>query len=293
MPATPGGLGSYGDAYESEIACELYNGAGNCVQATDGYWYPKSLLKTVIAPSNAPAPDWSPIGAVKSALNDLSGPISTVEKWVLKQLVALGSLISNDIEKGNRYLASRFGGVENTIGHLAGDVNAIADHIGKDATGDVSRLEKDAEGWVTEAEHYADDALRAFERDVLDPALHELRTAINDAEKASRAALSVFERDVVKPIEHDAAEALHDANKAISFIDHSALDAIHLIDECWDFLSWVAKNPARALAELPSKIFGGITEAELEASGKTVTSGWSNLVTELDKKFPNKAETEL
>jgi hypothetical protein len=274
-------------AFIDEQHCEIAYGVGNCFQATDGNWYAKSALVVAIAPTNAPGLDLNPISLVQSALNDLTGPISTVEKWILKQLVKLGSLIGNDITKVYSYLGSRLGGVENTISQLAGQVNALADRAGKDLSGDVGKLSKDAEGWVADAEHYADSAVKAFERDVLDPALRDLRTAISDAEKVSKAALSTFERDVVKPIEHDASEALHDAKKAVSFIDHSALDAVHLIDECWDWLLWVAKNPAKAIEELPSKMLGSLTSAQLESQGATITSGWSGLADDLDKKFPD------
>src|SRR5208282_4882785 len=123
----------------------------------------------------------------------------TIEKWVIRQIVKAASLIENDIAKVYGYIASRLGGVENTISHLAGQVNALADRAGKDLSGDVGKLGKDAEGWVADTEHYADSAVKTFERDVLDPALRELRTAISDAEKVSKAALSTFERDVVKP----------------------------------------------------------------------------------------------
>jgi hypothetical protein len=82
-------------------------------------------------------------------------------------------------------------------------------------------------------------------------------------------------------------EAEHDAKKAISFIDHSALDAIHIVDECWDWLEWMAKNPAKALEELPPKALAELTKGKLSSEADTITSGWAGLTKELDKKFPN------
>jgi hypothetical protein len=273
-------------AFLDEQHCEVAYGAGNCFQATDGNWYAKSALVVAIAPTNAPGLDLNPISLVQSALNDLTGPISTVEKWILKQLVKLGSLIGNDITKVYSYLGSRLGGVENTISQLAGQVNALADRAGKDLSGDVGKLSKDAEGWVADAEHYADSAVKAFERDVLDPALRDLRTAISDAEKVSKAALSTFERDVVKPIEHDASEALHDAKKAVSFIDHSALDAIHLIDECWDWLEHLALHPVKEIEAIPAGLKAALPSAWTEAAAAPATSEIDKVIDWLTKELP-------
>ena len=273
--------------------CELAYGVGKCVQGEYGAWYLNALVPAKEPTPAAPGIDWDPLSWGKSALSDIFGGAGSIEKWVIKQIVKAASLIENDIAKVYGYVASRFGGIENTISHLAGQVNTLAGKAGRSLEGDVGKLGKDAEGWVKDAENYADSALRVFERDVLDPALRKLHAAVSDAEKASKAALSAFERDVVKPIEHDAAEALHDAKKAVSFIDHSALDAIHIVDECWEWLEWMAKNPAKALEELPAKMLGQLTAAELEQKGATVTSGWSGLLADLERKFPDKAETEL
>ena len=279
--------------FPDQETCERAYGPGKCVQGEYGSWYLRALTVAKEPAPAAPGIDWDPLSWGKSALSDIFGGAGSIEKWVIKQIVKAASLVENDIAKVYGYIASRFGGIENTISHLAGQVNALADRAGKDLSGDVGKLSKDAEGWVKDAEHYADDAIKVFTRDVLDPALREIHTAVHDAEKAGKAELSAFERDVVKPIEHDAAEALHDAKKAVSFIDRSGLDAIHIVDECWDWLEWMAKNPAKALEELPAKMLGQLSAAELEEKGTTVTSGWSGLVSELDKKFPAKAETEL
>ncbi len=279
-PAT--GLG-----FPDKRQCELAYGVGKCVQGEGGAWYLNALTPAKKPAPAAPGIDWDPLSWGKSALSDIFGGAGSIEKWVIKQIVKASSLIENDIAKVYGYIASRFGGIENTISHLAGQVNTLANRAGKDLTGDVGKLTKDAEGWVKDAENYADSALRVFERDVLDPALRELHTAVHDAEKVSTAALAAFERDVVKPIEHDAAEALHDAKKAVSFIDHSALDTIHIVDECWDWLEWMAKNPAKAIEELPSKLLPSLTTTSLEAKGATVQGGFDGLVTELDKVYPD------
>lgn len=302
-------MGNPNEVFHNQEACELVYGAGQCIEATDQYWYPKSLLKVAIAPSSAPTLDFNPIDLVKSAFHDLSGPVTAVEKWVLKQLSKVATLIENDISKLHGYLSARLGGVENTISHLAGEVSSTVGSLGGDARkvldslrhdiaaavdsgvhkaeAELSTVEKEAKTLGHDAEHYADAALKTFERDVIRPLERDLRTAIHDAESAAEDAWHVWYKDIWAPADKIIHDAEHDAHKAIYFIDHSALDAIHLIDECWDWLLWMAKNSAEALEELPAKMLARLTLTGLEAHGATVTSGWDSLVTELDKKFPN------
>lgn len=279
-PAT--GLG-----FPDKQHCELAYGVGKCVQGEYGAWYLNALVPAKEASPAAPGIDWDPLSWGRSALSDIFGGAGTIEKWVIRQIVKAASLIENDIAKLYGYLGFRLGDVENTISHLAGQVNALADRAGKDLSGDVGKLGKDAEGWVADAEHYADSAVKTFERDVLDPALRELRTAISDAEKASKAALSTFERDVVKPIEHDASEALHDANKAVSFIDHSALDAIHLIDECWDWLEHLARHPVKEIEAIPAGLKAALPSAWTETAAEPATSEIDKVIDWLTKELPS------
>jgi prophage DNA circulation protein len=253
--------------------------------------------------------DWDPISWLKSALGDVTGPLGKIEKWTLKQIAKAAALVENDVHKLSDYVDAHVGGIENTISHLAGQINNLAAGVGGDVAGafDATRheiasliddalhpikseddaLKRDVPGWAKDAEHYADDALKAFERDVLDPALKEIRTAIHAAESDAEHAWHVWYKDIWAPALHDLREAEHAAHQAIYFIDHSALDAIHIVDECWDWLEWMAKNPAKALEELPAKAFAELGSGKLSAAATEVTSGWSDLVTELEKKFSN------
>jgi hypothetical protein len=308
--STPAGeLGSFGDAYESEIACELYNGAGNCWQAADGRWYPVGALGTFLAPVNQPSTNWNPISWAESALSDLTEPVSVPIRWIIKQIVKLGSLISNDIEKVYGYLASRFGGVENTISHLAGQINSVVGTVGgdidraltslrHDVAADVDAAVKpiarglgDAEAGVgsilRDAEHYADTAVADFHRDVLTPAVNDINTALDDAQKVSAWVWQTFVPQAIAPVVHDASEAHVAASKAIYWIDHGGMDAVHLVEKCWDFLEWVAVNPIRALEELPAKLLPSLTTSVLEGKGTTVLGGFDGLVSELDKVYPD------
>jgi hypothetical protein len=298
-----------GPGFPDEATCELAYGKGNCVKGKDGGWYLNALDAANNLSPPAPGIDWDPISWGKSALSDITGVFGATERWVMKQIVKAASLIENDIAKVYGYIASRFGGVENTISHLAGEINSTIRGIPHDITSTLADLRHDiaadvdaavsgikrgagdVEGGVKalehDAEHYADTAIADFKRDVLDPLERDLRRAIHDATSEAEHAWHVWYKDIWAPALHDLREAEHDAHKAVYFIDHSALDAIHLIDETWDFLSWVAKNPLKALEAFPAKMLSELTAAKLESQGTTITSGWAGLTKELDKKFPN------
>jgi len=308
--STPAGeLGSFGDAYESEIACELYNGAGNCWQAADGRWYPVGALGTFLAPVNQPSTNWNPISWAESALSDLTEPVSVPIRWIIKQIVKLGSLIETDIDAVYGYLASRFGGVENTISHLAGQINDLLASVGGALDGFWKAAKSDVEGWIGDAihdavaiggdiwtvvrpwfhdaEHYADTAVSDFHRDVLTPAVNDINTALDDAQKVSAWVWQTFVPQAIASVVHDASEAHVAASKAIYWIDHGGMDAVHLVEKCWDFLEWVAVNPIRALEELPAKLLPSLTTSVLEEKGTTVLGGFDGLVSELDKVYPD------
>jgi len=298
-----------GQDFIDQESCEIVFGAANCYLAPNGYWYPNSILKTLVPKTQASTIDWDPLSWGKSALSDASGIFAPVYKWVLKQVVAAVSLVENDISKAYHYVNSRLGGVENTISHLAGQINSVIGGLPHDLTStldgvrhdvaswidtavkpieaDVDTTIKDAKGIGHDAEHYADTAIAAFEKDVLRPVENELRHLIHDAESEADHAWHVWYKDIWAPALHDLREAEHNAAKAVYFIDHSALDAIHLIDECWDWLLWFAKNPLRAFEQLPADALRQLTTGKLSGQADTVTAGFGGLVTELDKVYPD------
>ena len=298
-----------GVGFPDEQTCEIAWGKGHCVKGKDDAWYLNALYAAKEASPKAPGIDWNPLSWGKSALSDVFGSTGNIEKWVIKQIVKAASLIENDVHKVYSYIASRFGGVENTISHLAGQINSViggiphdiastfaelrhdvasdVDAAVKEASKGMGSVEGGLKSIVHDAEHYADNAVSAFERDVLRPLEHDLRRAIADVDSEAKNSWHIWFKDIWGPADKMIHEAEHDAKKAISFIDHSALDAIHIVDECWDWLEWMAKNPAKALEELPPKALAELTKGKLSSEADTITSGWAGLTKELDKKFPN------
>ena len=65
-----------------------------------------------------------------SLLKDATAPLSSIQKWVIKQLVRAAGLIENDIHKLAHAINSHLGGVENTLSFLAGQINNLADAAG-------------------------------------------------------------------------------------------------------------------------------------------------------------------
>ncbi len=296
-------------AFLDEQHCEVAYGVGNCFKATDGNWYARSALVTAIAPANAPGLDLNPVSLVQSALHDLTGPVSTVEQWVLKQLVKLGALISTDLEKAKGYTVQLIDGVGARIDHLAGQVNSVIGSIGGDmdralaglrhdvaadvdaAVGPVSSAldtaRHDIAHWSDVAAHYTDDALTAFNRDVFLPAIHDLNATIDDLQKASAWVWQVFVPQAIAPVGHDASEAQHAASKAIYWIDHSGMDAVHLIDECWDWLEAFAAHPFTELESLPGRIRTALPGAWTEAAAEPATATIDKIVDWLNEELPN------
>ena len=296
-------------AFLDEQHCEVAFGVGNCFQATDGNWYARSALVTAIAPANAPGLDLNPVSLVQSALHDLTGPVSTVEQWVLKQLVKLGALVSTDLEKAKGYTVQLIDGVGARIDHLAGQVNSVIggiphditaalDELRHDVAADVDAVVKQAsrgqgdidaglESIVHDSERYTNSVVAEMKRDVIDPLEKDLRRAIHDAESAADHAWHVWYKDIWAPAEHELAEARHDAAEAITFIDHSALDAIHLIDECWDWLERLAHNPLKSLEALPGELRTALPKAWTEAAVEPDTAVIDKVVSWLEEELPN------
>ncbi len=122
---------------------------------------------------------------------------------------------------------------------------------------------------------------------MIDPLEKDLRRAIHVAESAADHAWHVWYSDIWAPAEHELAEARHDAAKAITFIDHSALDAIHLIDECWDWLEAFAAHPFTELESLPGQIRTALPGAWTEAAAEPATATIDKIVDWLNEELPN------
>jgi hypothetical protein len=280
-------------AFLDEEHCEVAFGKGNCFKATDGNWYAKSALLTEIAPSNAPTLDLNPVSLVKSALGDLSGPISTVEKWVLKQLVKLTSLVSTDLEKAKGYAESLLSPLSNALGWLITEVHGWINEAIAPLKSTWDTVSNNVVGWLHDAAHYADDAINRFHRTVVDP----LATLIQTDQHNLRSGADTTWQDFLNGpyaalhnVGHDAQRVAHDAEY---WVDHAGHDMKVLLDGCWEWLEWLGKNSIHDVESLPAKMLSMLTATELEQKGATVTSGWSGLLADLERKFPDKEETEL
>ena len=296
-------------AFPDQQSCEVAFGAGNCTETVNGDWYATAALATSTPSTLSPTTDWDPISWGKSAISDVTGFFGATEKWVIKQIAKAAGLVENDIAKVWSWLYARFGGVENTISHLAGEINSVIGGIPHDIASTLSELRHDIaadvdadvkaatrglgdvksglESILSDAERYADRGVADFKKDVIDPLERDLRRAIHDAESAADHAWHVWYSDIWAPAEHELAEARHDAAKAISFIDHSALDAIHLIDECWDWLERLAHNPLKSLEALPGELRTALPKAWTETAAEPDTAVIDKVVSWLEEELPN------
>jgi len=261
------------------------------------------------APSSAGGIDWNPISWATAAWNDAGSIVAPLKKWVIKQIVSAIGFVENDISKAKSFLSSAIQGVGSGFEEVYNQITLLWKDVGsgvdaaihtvlkemaslvKDAVNpvihEIDALSRAAEKLFEAAEHAGEAAINWFYDHTIRPALHDLEAAIHDVEAGADKALHEFDLHVVKPLEHDASEALHDAKKAIYFIDHSALDAIHLIDETWDWLEAFSHHPFKSLEALPGEELAKLTSSGLAGSAQTITSGWTGLIAELDKKFPD------
>jgi hypothetical protein len=296
-------------SFPDQQSCEVAFGAGNCIQGLYGDWFSAEAYQASGLSSLTQGTDWDPISWAQSALSDLTGVFGPVERWVIKQIAKAASLIENDIDKVWTWLYARFGGIENTISHLAGEINSVVGSLGGDiskvldsarhdiaaavdagvhkAESELSTVESEAVHLGHDAEHYTDTAIAAFEKDVLRPVENELRRLIHDAESEADHAWHVWYKDIWAPALHDLREAEHNAAKAVYFIDHSALDAIHLIDECWDWLLAFARNPIKELESMPGQVARALPGVWTLAANEPATSEIDKVIDWLNKELPN------
>jgi len=245
------------------------------------------LVRATAAAEPSGGIDWNPVSWAKSAWDDITGTVNPIYKWVIKQVAKAIGLVENDIGKVRGYLLGVIHAVGSGVGDLAHDLEKVEQTIGGDIRGDiasalsgakglvkdalgplestVSQLHKDVENWIGNAEHAADKALNWFYDHTIRPALHDIEHEFDVVHHDIDTAVRDVERYWIDPLKHDVEEALHDAKKAVYFIDHSALDAIHLIDQCWDWLEWLAHNPAGAIESLPKDFLASLTRTGLES----------------------------
>ena len=259
--------------------------------------------------------DWNPISWATSAWNDATGVATEIKRWVIKQVALAVGFVENDIHKGIHYLESALDEVGQGIPWIINKVNSLADSVWGDITSSVKHVLSEAErlahdavapvikavdtAWhhadnlFHSAEHVADSAINWFYDHTVRPALHDVYAAIHDVEKGADKALHEFELYVVKPIEHDASEALHEAHKAVYFIDHSALDAIHLIDETYDWLNAFRHHPMKSVEALPKALLEAADADWATTKAEDVKSLFGELATQLESTVPQNVSAPL
>jgi hypothetical protein len=260
------------------------------------------------AESSSTPIDWNPVSWAKSAWSDITGVIwNPIKTWVIKVVVKAAGLIENDIDKVRTGLHAATVDLKRELGTLSGEVDKVAGVVGGDVAGgldalykeaaslvdaalgpveaEVDRLAKDGENLAEDALHATDEAINYFWDHVVQPALTELRSLVDDAARAADKAWDDFDRDVLPALRHDVADALNAAHAATSFIDHSALDAIHLIDECWDWLEVLARNPMHEIEALPEEIAGKLSVAWATSAGHEVSDIFTALNEGLSKEL--------
>jgi hypothetical protein len=253
--------------------------------------------------------DWNPIHWLKDALGDVKRPLDSIEKWVLKRIAQAGGLIENDIRKAANAVWSHFHDVGNTISHLAGEINNLADAAGKDVGVSISwlthevdtlvgdavgaaqkslgALAKDAEGWLHDAESYADSAVSTFDRDVLGPALSGIHRAIHDIEAAPDKVWHDWLKDVWGPTDKVIHTAEVDAHSALHWVEHEGHDIAVLLDKCWDWLVWLGEVPLDVAENLPEQFAKRLPSVLTEAAAKPDKALWDKVIDELERKLPH------
>jgi hypothetical protein len=210
-----------------------------------------------------------------------------VEKWILKQLVKLGSLIGNDITKVYGYLGSRLGGIENTISQLAGQVNNLVAEGGSDVVNTVENVGNTVNNWAALLDPYIADALSQFAKDVITPLRNDVKSLDPGLYNSVSSEWDHFKKYDLPGLKKDIADAKADAHKAVSFIDHSALDAIHLIDECWDWLEHLARHPVKEIEAIPAGLKAALPSAWTETAAEPATSEIDKVIDWLTKELPS------
>jgi hypothetical protein len=241
---------------------------------------------------------WNPVSWAEDAWNGIAGVSQDVGKWVIKYVKEA----INDVESDLNDWVADLGGIltdaEILLDEAFADavtavdwISAEGSHLLDDATsaaeGLVSSAVADLESAGGAIKSGAEAVVAGFERDVLDPAISGVETAIDSVESglsrtidsvadnlyglassvADRFAnaytdiehyadegVATLERDVVDPIASDlsALEAL--AVTTASDAWHDTVAAVRLVEECADWLEMFALHALSDIENLPAEI---------------------------------------
>jgi hypothetical protein len=240
--------------------------------------------------------DWDPLHWASEAEKDLKGIVKAVWKWVVKECIALGNLVWNDVFNVYKTLTTVTGVIESEVSYLFGQIGSevgvgvkfikklIADAVKAAEAGLrdlVSAVDsfahavyRDADNWYHDAVGFVIADERWWWDHVIDPAIRDVEGAGKDIYKLFDEWWQTIDRDVIRPIEHDASEALSDAKKVLYWIDHGALDAVHLVEACFDFLTYVSDHPLSSLEQTAYKLPGEIIQAWGPALESKIADYW-------------------
>jgi hypothetical protein len=303
-PATPP-LVSFPD----QQSCEVAFGAGNCIQGLYGDWFSTEAYQASGLSTLTQGTDWDPISWGKSALSDVTGVFGATERWVMKQIVTAASLIENDITKVWTWLYARFGGVENTISHLAGEINNLIlkapSYVVKgeawlwnevnpwietavsDVPGLVSTYLNDYNKWTNILDPYIQSALSVFARDVITPLRDEVKKLDPSLYNSVSSDWNQFKTHDLPKLKHDIADAQAVVHNAVYWIDHSGYDIKVLLDDCWEWLEELGKISYQAAKVSPGGLKTALPRAWTTAAAEPDTAAIDKVISWLEEELPN------
>jgi hypothetical protein len=251
--------------------------------------------------------NWDPLSWIEDAGRAVTGLTKPVQRWVIKEVKAAGDLLEKDIQDvahvAHRDVADVFGDlealerrVERIVVSAGGDVgeaiSAVVHESEVLASSVISGLKRLIDTTWAHADNLYHDALKSAEGDVawaekhvIDPGLHDLHVAVTDAEKAAEKAADATYHDLIKPIEHDAAEALARVVNIGSWIDHSAYDAVKLVEGAAEFLEAVAAHPAAAAQKAIAEWEAGLTLDKAVDTASVANTYANRLVKSMEDLF--------
>lgn len=221
-----------------------------------------------------------------TAFGALTSGFDWLKEWVLRVVNLAIANVENDIADVGAAVGSIAASVDSLVGSVVSDLARGLDAVWNGIAQGVSDAEHFAEQIGHDAEHYAETAAWAIAHDVADPLWHAAMSGLDALRHEAAHEVDVVVHDVVDPIGHLADDAARWANDAVSWIDHSGMDAVHLVERCWRFLEWVADHPAAALEALPALLERDFVAPVLEDVESSATTVWDELDKSLSELVP-------
>ena len=139
--------------------------------------------------------------------------------------------------------------------------------------------ERDARGWVNDARHWAAEGfdyvgalISNLRRDAggwIDRLRHDAASWVDAALKWAGNELDRLRHDAASWVDalwHDVVDPL------ARLVEHEVLDAVHVVEKCWDWLVWLGEHTFDELEDMFSHLEEGFTPGEIEGAFNS-TSG--------------------